>query len=296
MPFLRDTPKPSSIITIIENDKTYPENIDGTLKKYKGDIELFAKLVSDSESTEVLFRTIREAKVVDGVKVDKDRRMTFLKLFRRCACTVCDTEATKKIRALATNDLIELFGKFFKDISTLKSDFEKLSADRVATLLALIGEYDSRGQQGYKLTGMFFDWFEKSFPDWEILGPRGAGKDIELSSVLEDFKDPCPCDFIILNPKKEIRAVGFARYDSTRGGAQSDDRTGGNSDKVTKLKRYHQKTGKQVNIIFLSDGPGLLHNDTWKEACHLEESWDDNVRVTTLKTAPQRITKEWLHA
>ena len=81
----------------------------------------------------------------------------------------------------------------------------------------------------------------------------------------------------------EIVAVGFSRYDSTRGGAQSDDRTGGNSLKVQKLKSYKICSGKIIKIIFLSDGPGLIHNDTWKETCMLADSWEDNVRVTTLK-------------
>lgn len=47
-----------------------------------------------------------------------------------------------------------------------------------------------------------------------------------------------------------LLAVGFARYDSTRGGAQSDDRTGGNSNKVDKIKRYCEKSNKKLKIIF----------------------------------------------
>lgn len=57
---------------------------------------------------------------------------------------------------------------------------------------------------------------------------------------------------------------------------------------------YAQKANKSFKIIFLADGPGLAHKDTWQEACMLDGSWDGNVRVTTLITAPERVSLEWL--
>lgn len=89
-------------------------------------------------------------------------------------------------------------------------------------------------------------------------------------------------------------AVGFARYDATRGGAQSDDRTGGNWAKVEKARQFCSKTGRAFRILFLADGPGLSHNDTWKEACDIDGEWNGNVRVATLKLAQMRVTREWL--
>jgi hypothetical protein len=51
-------------------------------------------------------------------------------------------------------------------------------------LAALIGEYDTRGQSGYELTGLFFDWFTTHFEGkYLIEGPRGAGRDIELNVI-----------------------------------------------------------------------------------------------------------------
>ena len=57
---------------------------------------------------------------------------------------------------------------------------------------------------------------------------------------------------------------------------------------------YCDQSGKSFRLIFLADGPGLAHKDTWEEACKLDGSWNGNVRVTTLKTAAQRIHEDWL--
>ena len=48
-----------------------------------------------------------------------------------------------------------------------------------------------------------------------------------------------------------------------------------------------------IKVLFVSDGPGLAHRDTWEETLSLDESWDDNVRVTTLKTL-EEVTHNWL--
>jgi len=163
-------------------------------------------------------------------------------------------------------------------------------------LAVLIGEYDNRGQVGYSLTGLFFGWFEDKFENvLTIEGPRGAGRDVELSTVLQGFVGDYPCDFVIRKAKtKEVLAIGFARYDATRGGAQSDDRTGGNSYKVAKAKEYCARSGDKIRILFLADGPGLAHGDTWKAARDLDGEWDGNVRVTTLKLADAVVTEDWL--
>jgi hypothetical protein len=166
----------------------------------------------------------------------------------------------------------------------------------ISVLAVSVGEYDNRGQQGYVLAGQFFDLFEEKFKNHlTIEGPRGAGPDVELRTVIPGFNGSCPCDFIIRSSlDKSVMAVGFARYDSTRGGAQSDDRTGGNSAKVYLIREHCQPLRKTLRIVFLADGPGLAHGDTWGEAVKLDGMWDGNVRVTTLKLANQRVTLEWL--
>lgn len=287
MSYLSTIKDPYAVITPIENGLTFPEKMDFMLEKYENDIRLFKKIVDLSSSSNELLHKIRSG------TYDKDTRMTFLKIFRRCVSLVCDTEATKKIKKIKTEALIENYGHTFKPIGILQDNFKALSRDGIAALAMLVGEYDDRGKLGYILTDLLFSWIEKNLPEYRLSGPRGAGKDIELSSVFKDFKGNYPCDFIIKDNEK-VLAIGFARYDSTRGGAQSDDRTGGNEAKVYKAMEYASSSGKNFKIIFIADGPGLCHVDTWESACQLDDSWDGRVRVSTLKLLHKRITKEWL--
>lgn len=288
--FLKTISEVSKIITPIDSAIRFPEILDILYEKYSGPIDIFCQLINESESSADVLKSIRSP------ERDADERMALLKMYRRCVSPVLDTEATKKIKKVSTESLVETYGMTFKPIGKLKEQFLNLSPEARFALAALIGEYDTRGQSGYELTGLFFDWFEEHFKDsFTIEGPRGAGRDIELSTLYPDFKSAFPCDFVIRRASdNEVAAIGFARYDSTRGGAQSDDRTGGNSNKVEKAKAFDKVTPTKLKIIFLSDGPGLMHGDTWKEACDLDGDWDGRVRVITLKLAAKRITPEWL--
>lgn len=289
--YLSTITDPHSIITPISSGATFPEFLEEKLSKYKPYIEEFGKIVEASNSSSQVLERIRDA----SVRMDKDKRMSFLKIFRRCVSPVCDTEATKKITKIPNSIFVENYGHTFKPIKKLKKQFEEISIGQLSALSVLLGEYDNRGEQGYVLTDLFFTWFEETFENFSIVGPRGAGKDIQLSSVFQEFTGECPCDFVIKEIKtSRVLAIGFARYDSARGGAQSDDRTGGNADKVSKAKQLCKQTGHSFKVIFLADGPGFSHRDTWEEACRLDGSMNGQVRLTTLKTAPQRITQDWL--
>jgi hypothetical protein len=288
--FLCRIEDPNTVITPIDTAIRFPEILSILLEKYSDDIALFSRLIAESNSSAELLEKIRSR------GIDKDQRMSLLKMFRRCVSPVLDTETTKKIGKVPTASLVENYGSTFKPIDVLKEQFANLSNETKGALAALIGEYDTRGQLGYDLTAKFFDWFADRFKgELTISGPRGAGRDIELNTIFPAFEGQYPCDFVIRKADTaEVLAVGFARYDSTRGGAQSDDRTGGNSYKVAKAKEYCEKTGDRLRLVFLADGPGLGHKDTWFEACELDGSWNGNVRVTTLKLADVRITREWL--
>lgn len=289
MKFLKTISDTSKIITPIDSTIRFPEVLELLIDKYGDAIDTFCNLIDECESSAEVLRRIRIK------ERSADERMALLKMYRRCVSPVLDTETTKKIKRVSSNTLIEAYGETFKPISKLKRQFSDLPNEYKYALAALVGEYDTRGQLGYELTGMFFDWFEDHFGSAYIIeGPRGAGKDIELSDVLQGFVGSYPCDFVIRRSDKSLVAVGFARYDSTRGGAQSDDRTGGNSNKVHKLKEFEVNNPSRIKIIFLSDGPGLMHGDTWTEACELDGQWDGRVRVVTLKLASVRITPEWL--
>lgn len=288
--FMRGIQDVNEIITAIDTTLRFPESLNAQVNTYAGHVDLFISLVGESTSSADLLFKIRSE------YFDSKTRMSMLKLFRRCVSPVLDTESTKKIRKVTTDSLVRNFGHTFKPIELLKQQFFSIPNGYKYALCALLGEYDTRGSLGYELTAIFFDWFNQKFShEMTIEGPRGAGRDIELNTLFAEFEGQYPCDFVIRQRNtNEALAIGFARYDSTRGGAQSDDRTGGNSYKVMKAKEFCERTGDSIRIIFLSDGPGLSHGDTWEETCNLDGSWRDNVRVTTLKTANLRITREWL--
>lgn len=290
-PFLATISDPHSVITPQESGLRFPEIVPLMKAKYETSIREFAQLVAASSDSADLLRRIRLPNALPASK-----RMTFLKLFRRCVAGVIDTEMSKKITTVSTASLVQNYGAYFKPISILKKQFAALNDESIAVLSVAIGEYDNRGQQGYALTDQLFNWFEARFnKQLTIEGPRGAGKDIELCAVIPAFTGSCPCDFVIRNyGETDVIAVGFARYDSTRGGAQSDDRTGGNAAKVYMIQAFCQPPMTPLRIVFVSDGPGLAHGDTWAEAVKLDGSWNDNVRVATLKLLDQRITLGWL--
>lgn len=286
--FLDGIEFPHSIITAIDLAVRFPEVLGNCQDRYREDIARFKALTNEVGSTPEMLDRIR------STEFTANQRMTMLKIFRRCVSPVVDTEMAKKLK-VPTALLVENYGETFKPIETLREQFNSFTSTEEAALAALIGEYDTRGQVGYKLTDRFFEWFENQFAGkFIIAGPRGAGRDVELRTIFKDYDGNYPCDFVIRAADGKVCAIGFARYDSTRGGAQSDDRTGGNSDKVAKAIAFSEEFGEQFRIIFLADGPGLAHRDTWEEACRLDGSWGGAVRVTTLKTAPQRITADWL--
>ncbi len=289
-PFLSTVMDPHAVITAIDSGLRFPEVVAPLREKYEAAIRQFAELAFISASSADLLGRIRTP------LIRAERRMDLLKIFRRCVSGVCDTEATKKIQSIPTERFVANYGSGFKPISTVQEQFADLSDLFISVLAVSVGEYDNRGLQGYVLTGQFFDWFEAKFNGrLSIDGPRGAGPDVELGAVIPGFIGSCPCDFVIRDAvNRRVLAVGFARYDATRGGAQSNDRTGGNAGKIYMIRDFCRPRGLKLRVFFLADGPGLSHRDTWRRAVELDDSWDGNVRVTTLKTAAARITSDWL--
>src|SRR5438046_2703332 len=148
-------------------------------RQYEAAIRQFAALVAASTDSGNLLERIRTP------RIPADERMALLKIFRRCVSGVCDTEATKKITTITTRSLVDNYGSTFKPVSKVKEQFADLNDVFIAVLAVSVGEYDNRGQQGYVLTGQFFDWFEETFKGHlTIEGPRGSGPDVELSTVI----------------------------------------------------------------------------------------------------------------
>jgi hypothetical protein len=167
---------------------------------------------------------------------------------------------------------------------------------RDEALCALLWEYKDRGKKGYDLTERFFALFRTRFPTLQIKGPERAGKDIRLGSVFPDYPNPNrPVDFVIYDSTgRNVLAIGLARYDSDRGGAQEDDRTGGYHSCADEVLGFARDRGLRTKMIFLNDGPGLLLGSMWADYAQLERSWPDHILVVTLRMVPERLTSAWL--
>jgi hypothetical protein len=76
--------------------------------------------------------------------------------------------------------------------------------------------------------------------DYLIRDPVGAGRDIMLNKVLDNWQNKTPADILKVRLDGTPLVVGFARYNSNRGGSQEDDRTGENRDTITEIVSYGQ--------------------------------------------------------
>jgi hypothetical protein len=101
---------------------------------------------------------------------------------------------------------------------------------------------------------------------------------------------------MICDKGDDILAIGLARYDSDRGGAQEDDRTGGYRECASEILIYAQNHGLKTKVIFVNDGPGLLLGSMWDDYANLESSWPGKIMVVTLRMIPVRITIDWLRS
>jgi hypothetical protein len=93
-----------------------------------------------------------------------------------------------------------------------------------------------------------------------------------------------------------VLAVGLARYDSDRGGAQEDDRTGQYRACASEIITYANARGLKTKVIFLNDGPGLLLGSMWNDYAYIENLYPGRVMVTTLRMVRERLTLDWLNS
>lgn len=197
-------------------------------------------------------------------------------------------------RKRKVEQLIRDFGPAFRPIEEVRAALESRPV-RDEALSVLLWEYRERGQKGYQLTEDFFAWFRQKFGNrFDITGPERAGKDVILSKELEGFENKTPADFLIRDRNGTPLVVGFARYDSDRGGAQEDDRIKGNRDNTTDLRKYSDERSIPLKILFLNDGPGLLLGSMWEGYAALEKYGQGDVMVATLLMLDERFTEEWI--
>ena len=186
------------------------------------------------------------------------------------------------------------FGKDFRSIDKVHAAFTSRPLPDEA-LCAVLWEYKDRGKKGYDLTERFFELFQSKYPQYTIEGPVRAGTDIQLKDVFDDYpNDSRPVDFIIRDSDKNVLAIGLARYDGDRGGAQEDDRTGGNANCAKEILTYTSKHRLSTKVIFLNDGPGLLLGTMWDDYSKLEKIDSKHIMVLTLRMFSERLTLDWL--
>ncbi len=264
----------------------YPDILKDACESYKPVLVLFSQLLKSSESSNRLFLQIAE-------QTDGWMRVQLARVFRKYVSPETPVEMLKqKARAQM---ICDQFGKGFRPIQKVQAAFSSRPLPDEA-LCAVLWEYKDRGKKGYDLTERFFSLFRSTFPDLQITGPERAGKDILLGQVFEHYPKPDrPVDFAIYDDKKtELLAIGLARYDSDRGGAQEDDRTGGYQNCADEILNYAKKHKLRTKVIFINDGPGLLLGSMWNDYAHLERSRPGKILVATLRMIPERITREWL--
>lgn len=264
----------------------FPDILEDACKLYEPVLVLFGQLLRSSESSTRLLMLIAE-------QTDGWMRVQLARVFRKYVSPETPVEMLKqksKAEKICTD-----FGKGFRPINEVQGAFSTRPMPDEA-LCALLWEYKDRGKKGYDLTERLFAMFREKFPGLSLSGPERAGKDILLGAVFPDYPKPDrPVDFIIREPAKgEVLAVGLARYDGDRGGAQEDDRTGGYRNCADEILTYARKHRLRVKVIFINDGPGLLLGSMWEDYAALERSHKGRILVATLRMVPERLTREWL--
>lgn len=269
-------------ITIMETE-FYPDSLALAIVTYGAPIERFTKLVGEASDSQDLLRRISEE--------PNPMRTQLLRIFRKYVSPDTPVEMLK--HKTKVNAIISNFGSRFRDLAEVNENLAS-RPDPDEAIVAVLHEHANRGQKGYDLTEAFFLWFQDKFgTKFDIKGPTGAGRDVMLNEVLPNFGRRVPADFFIVGKNGVPVAVGFARYDSDRGGAQEDDRTGGNRDKAKIMRTYCESSRSRIRTIFLNDGPGLLLGSMWDDYAELESDGDGQVMVCTLRMLDERLLP-WL--
>lgn len=262
----------------------YPDILPTACELYKPVLVMFGQLLRASESSERLFKQITDTP-------DGWMRVQLSRVFRKY---VSPSTPVQMLRVKSkTEYIIREFGREFRPIHEVQSAYDSRPIPDEA-LCAILWEYKDRGKKGYDLTERFFDMMRGRFPSLTIEGPTRAGKDVLMKSVFADYPNPNrPIDFVI-RERDEVLAIGLARYDSDRGGAQEDDRPGQYRSAIDEMIGYAHAHRLRTKVILLNDGPGLLLGSMWSDYIKLEESYLDEVMVVTLRMIPERLTLDWL--
>jgi len=262
----------------------YPDVLPLACELYKPVLITFGQLLKSAHSSTDLFMAIASTN-------PQWMRIQLCRVFRKYVSPETPVEMLKK--KSAANEICNRFGKGFRAVTEVQSHFSARPMPDEA-LCAVLWEYKDRGQKGYDLTERLFTIIREQFSDLRIIGPERAGKDVIMGELFKEYPKPDrPVDFVLFYRDTPV-AVGLARYDSDRGGAQEDDRTGQYRDCANEVVQYSKTKRKNLKVIFLNDGPGLLLGSMWRDYAYIENLWPGLVKVVTLRMFPERISIDWL--
>jgi len=265
----------------------YPDILPDACRLYEPVLVEFGLQLKSAHSSKDLFISIMNMP-------NQWMRTQLCRVFRKYVSPQTPVEMLKhKNKA---EKICDKFGVGFRNIIEVQKKFSTRPIPD-EPLCAVLWEYKDRGKKGYDLTERLFDILRESHPTLTMIGPERAGKDVLLGDMFKAYPKPDrPVDFVICEGKK-ILAIGHARYDSDRGGAQEDDRTGQYREVAQEIIRYADSHGMSyLKIIFVNDGPGLLLGSMWNDYAYIEDQWPGRVKVVTLRMVPERITRDWLRA
>jgi len=265
----------------------YPDILPDACRLYEPVLVEFGRLLKESHSSTNLFTNIMETP-------NQWMRTQLCRVFKKYVSPQTPVEMLKRKSDAAK--ITAQFGSAFRNIVEVQQKFSARAMPDEA-LCALLWEYKDRGKKGYDLTERLFDVLRNQHVGMVMTGPERAGKDVLLGAVFPDYPKPDrPVDFVIYNDGVPV-AIGLARYDSDRGGAQEDDRTGQYREVAQEILAYADSHDlPHLKVIFVNDGPGLLLGSMWNDYSYIEDFWPGRVKVVTLRMVPDRITAEWLRA
>ena len=264
----------------------YPDYVNDAVALYLPVFQEFYDLISVADSSADLLVRIMNTK-------DIWLRIQLCRVFKKFVSPQTPVEMLKVKRNTATT--IAEFGGAFRPINEVRTNLiDRPTPDE--SLAMVMWEYKDRGKSGYDLSQQAFALLRAIDVGYVVTGPERAGKDILLGDHFDDYPKPDrPVDFMIKSGEA-ILAIGLVRFDSDRGGAQEDDRTGQYREVAHELEQYSatNESLATTKLVFVNDGPGLLLGSMWKDYSHLERQWAGRAKVVTLKMIPSRITHDWL--
>ena len=265
----------------------YPDVLPGACRLYAPVLEEFGELLKKAHSSTSFFLSIMATP-------NTWMRTQLCRVFKRYVHPGLPVEMLK--RKNQAQSICDEYGGHFRDIASVHGRFSSRPLPD-ETLCAILWEYKDRGKKGYTLTESLFQILRQNLSAYEIVGPEGAGRDVILGEIFQDYPKPDrPVDFMIMQGN-HVAAIGLARYDSDRGGAQEDDRPGQYRNAAQEIIEYadtHELS--RIKVIFVNDGPGLLLGSMWDDYADIEDNWPSRVKVATLRMVSTRITSDWLES